>query len=279
MTRAMLLTILTLCSARVSFVNAGGARQATCEEGQTTATKLENPGVLQLQCPARYQLNPAPAADANEGMQVFTTAAVGNAVALQGVLPGATYVRAPNGAGATLTIPQLPPKAASVFIQCQQQGQQGQCFIEVQVAGSPRLGPNTCAAVQSRIDFEIRAQNEAAVFSCGAGRAPFPQALDDACSKEQSLPSGVALAPKDAGSFQLGFPQLPQNPLKICYICTEGGQRVDAADQRCEVHIAVAGAEAGGPTGPTGGASVGPAARSASALVLAVVAAGFFHFW
>nr|ADG26773.1 surface antigen 6 [Sarcocystis neurona] len=281
MTRAVLLTLLlTLCSARVSLVKAAHPRQATCVNGQKTATKVENPGALQVVCPQQYQLNPPAANDAAGNMQVFGTEAADNPVALQGVLPAATYINADDAV--TLTVPQLPPKPVSVFIQCRQarQGAQqaGQCIIEVQVAGSPRLGPNTCAAQQSRIDFEITAGNEAAVFSCGAGLALVQQALDDTCSKEQALPSGVASAQKEGGAVQLGFPQLPQNPLKICYICTPNGQRAEAA-QRCEIHVTVAGSGDGGNPGPTGAAPVGPAARSASALVLAVVAAGFFHFW
>nr|AAK40366.1 surface antigen 1 [Sarcocystis neurona]AAK77909.1 merozoite surface antigen SAG1 [Sarcocystis neurona]AAK94921.1 merozoite surface antigen SAG1 [Sarcocystis neurona]AAO85714.1 putative surface antigen protein 1 [Sarcocystis neurona] len=275
MTRAVLLTFLTLCSARVSLVRAGAPPQATCANGETTVTKLGSSGALRIHCPNNFRLAPRAGNDAGQ-MQVYATAVAENPVNIRDVLPGASYLSVQNVP--TLTVPQLPAKATSVFFHCQQQPD-NQCFIQVEVAPAPRLGPNTCAALQSTIAFEVQQANETAVFSCGEGLAVFPQgskALDEACSKEQALPSGAALAPKDGG-LHLGFPQLPQQAMKICYICTNGGVQAEAA-QRCEVRISVAANPDGSVPGANGAASLGAAARSASALGLALVAGAFLHF-
>nr|ADG26779.1 surface antigen 3 [Sarcocystis falcatula]WGM49912.1 surface antigen 3 [Sarcocystis sp.] len=241
---------------------------ATCvsENGDQTQTyQLATIGQVRITCPGGTTLANRGAEEANDGptAQVYSEANTGKNVALNTLLIGGTYVRA--DANDDLTVSQLPSNAVTVYFLCNKTGGGGGvgCWIGVQVAAQPPLGPQGCTVGGSEVTLTVTAANATAQFACAATKNVFPEGTNvynSDCSTETPLSTALPGATLTRGDMNaLRIPTLPAAAKNLCFVCaTNAG---DGADQKCSVKINVSGSPGESPNG-----SVGLTARAASAL-------------
>nr|WGM49913.1 surface antigen 3 [Sarcocystis sp.] len=247
---------------------------ATCVSGDDTPTQtyqLASIGQVRITCPGGTTLANRGAEEANNGptAEVYSEANVGKNVALNTLLVGGTYVRA--DANDDLTVSQLPTNAVTVLFLCNKQPGPGiGCWIAVEVAAQPPLGPQACTVGGSEVTLTVTAANATAQFACAATKNVFPEGTNvytSDCKTETPLSTALPGATLTRGDMNaLKIPTLPSAAKNLCFVCaTNAG---DEANQKCSVKINVSGSPQGG-----GNGSVGLTARAASALGILMIGA------
>nr|WGM49908.1 surface antigen 3 [Sarcocystis sp.] len=259
------LAVACLVWAPVHF-SAADPPVATCVSGDDSPTQtyqLATIGQVRITCPGGTTLANRGADEADNGptAQVYSEANTGKNVALNTLLVGGTYVQ--SGANDDLTVSQLPTQAVSVYFLCNKTGGGVGCWIGVQVAAQPPLGPQGCTVGGSEVTLTVTAANATAQFACAATKNVFSEGTNvytSDCKTETPLSTALPGATLTRGDMnELKIPTLPAAAKNLCFVCaTNAG---DGADQKCSVKINVSGSPGESPNG-----SVGLTARAASAL-------------
>nr|WGM49904.1 surface antigen 3 [Sarcocystis sp.] len=267
------LAVACLVWAPVHF-SAADPPVATCVVGDNVSTQtsqLASIGQVRIKCPATTTLANRGAAQATDGptAEVYSEANDGKNVALNTLLAGGTYVQ--SGADDDLTVSQLPTKAVTVFFLCNKTAGGVGCWIGVEVAAQPPLGPQGCTIGGSEVTLTVTAANATAQFTCAATKNVFPEGTNvysSDCKTETPLSTALPGATFTRGDMNaLKIPTLPSTAKNLCFVCATTA--ADEANQKCSVKINVS----GNPPGGGGSGSVGLTARAASALGILMVGA------